>query len=269
MHNGWKKICRSVCRKMDVFVQRRRLCNLITSVASVADSGIICSYSVSITWVNFVALPAARDGDLGRGGEILAQLLTRGLPLAGCLLRAAGGVSPGQGVHGGGGGGCRGAGSATPGERLPKSPCKAAQWSHWAASAARSSARSHRNLGLGCMATAERRRNKTEIKIDPPPPPLPSPSPASKHGVVLTSFPVLKAELVPLRPGVCGAQHRQRCVSLGVSSDCSQLWQGAASVCYDTAWLTWEKSIVRYNSFVHLLHLQEPKRWSISTFQAS
>lgn len=135
MHNGWKKICRSVCRKMDAFVQRRRLCNLITSVASVADSGIICSYSVSITWLNFVALPAARDGDLGRGEEILAQLLTRGLPLAGCLShqRVAGGVSPGQGVHGGRGGrggGCRGAGSATPGERLLESPGEAAQWSH-------------------------------------------------------------------------------------------------------------------------------------------
>lgn len=203
MHNGWKKICRSVCRKMDVFVQRRWLCNLITSVASVADSGIMCSCSVSITCLNFVALPAARDGDLGRGGEILAQLLTRGLPLVGCLLhqRAAGGVSPGQGVHGGrgggGGGGCRGAGSATPGERLRKSRGRAAQWSHWAAPAARSFARSHRNLGLGCMATAERRRDKTEIKIDPPP--LRSPSPSCEHGVVLTSPSAgAEAEPVPL-----------------------------------------------------------------------
>lgn len=88
MHYGWKKICRSVCRKMDVFVQRRWLCNLITSVASVADSGITCSCSVSITCLKFVALPAARAGDLGRAGEIPAQLLTRF-----CLSQAAFGTS--------------------------------------------------------------------------------------------------------------------------------------------------------------------------------
>ena len=123
MHNGWKKICRSICRKMDVFVQRRRLCNLITSVASVADSAlIICSYSVLITQINFVVLWAVGDGDLGRGGEILAQLLTRGLPLAGCLLHqcAPGGVSLGQGVHEGEG--CLVANSATPVERAPEKP---------------------------------------------------------------------------------------------------------------------------------------------------
>lgn len=79
MHNGWKKICRSVCRKMDVFVQRRRLCNLITSVASVADSGIICSYSVSITWVNFVVLPTRAE----EGRSSLSSW--RGV----CLLQAA------------------------------------------------------------------------------------------------------------------------------------------------------------------------------------
>lgn len=238
MHNGWKKICRSVCRKMDVFVQRRWLCNLITSVASVADSGIIFSYSVSITWLNFVALPAARDGDLGRGGEILAQLLTRGLPFAGCLLhqRAAGGVSPGQGVHGGRGGGgegCRGLVQPHPGEapEEPRPGCTMVPLS-----GPGSFARSHRNLGLGCMATAERRRNKTEIKIDPPPP-LPWPSPDSELGVVLTS--VLQAEPVPLAR-VCAAPSTASAVcwaSLGVSSDCSQLWQGAAPLCYNTAWL--------------------------------
>lgn len=130
MHNGWKKICRSICRKMDVFVQRRRLCNLITSVASVADSGIICSCSLSITWANFVMLLPAGDGDLGRGGEILAQLLARGLPLAGCLLHAVLLVEFPQD------------GELTKEEAaelliqphlqrgLQKSPCEAAQWSH-------------------------------------------------------------------------------------------------------------------------------------------
>lgn len=122
MHNGWKKICRSLCRKMDVFVQRRRLCNLITSAASVADSEIICSNSLSITWVNFVVLLAAGDGDLGRGGEILARLLASGLPLAGCLShrRAPGGVSPGRGVQAGGC--CPVARSATPPEWAPEKP---------------------------------------------------------------------------------------------------------------------------------------------------
>lgn len=131
MHNGWKQICRFICRKMDVFVRRRRLCNLITSVASIADSGIICSCSVLITWVNFVALLAAGDGDLGRGGEILAQFLTRE-GIASCrqpLHRCApGGVSPGQGVHEGRD--CLVANSATPAERAPEKPLQSSQWSH-------------------------------------------------------------------------------------------------------------------------------------------
>lgn len=173
MHNGWKKICRSICRKMDVFVQRRWLCNLITSVALVVDSGIICLYSVLITWVNFVVLLAVGDGDLGRRRDILTLFLTRGLPLAGSLFlpqRAPGGVSLGQNAQAGWG--CPVASAATPAERAPQrsSPCEeSAQWYRSAGPAAGSLARSLGNLGLQYVATAERRRNKPKIKIDPPP----------------------------------------------------------------------------------------------------
>lgn len=113
------------------------------------------------------------------------------------------------------------------------------------------------------MATAERRRNKTQIKIDPPPP-LPSPSPASEHGVLLTSVPVLQAELVPLRPA-------QAALCL---SRCEQGLLAALAACCCFSVLQYSvtdvrKSIVTYNSFIHLLHVREPKMGSFKTSQAS
>lgn len=85
MHNGWQKICRSFCRKMDVFgkkkKKRRWLCNLITSVASVADRVTRCSHSASITWLNFGTLAADTRAEEGRSPLGAG----RGLPLAGRL----------------------------------------------------------------------------------------------------------------------------------------------------------------------------------------
>lgn len=127
-------------RKKKKGKKRRRLYNLITSVASVADRVTRCSHGASITWLNFVTLAAGTRAEEGRSPLGAG----RGSPLASRLQHrrdAAGLARNGE----------LGGSRPLPTRGLPKSPRKGR------------AGKVTGTPGLRCEAEAEWGRKATEI----------------------------------------------------------------------------------------------------------